>query len=82
VRHRSSFTYVTATSTDGTELTLCRLRYVGSVHHWQVGIYGTSHDDYAESIFPTGLPVGTREDGPRPRVFTNIVGTVAYCPSD
>ncbi len=62
VRHRSPFTYVTATTTEGAELALCRLRYVGSAHDWQVAIYRASHDDYAESIFPSGLPVGTCED--------------------
>jgi hypothetical protein len=62
VRHRGSFTYVEATTTDDSTLRLCRLRYLGSAHHWQVAIYRASHDDYAESIFPTGLPVGTCED--------------------
>jgi hypothetical protein len=33
-------------------LSLCRLRYVGSAHDWQVAIYRASHDDYAESTFP------------------------------
>jgi len=62
VRHRAAFTYVEATTTDGTTLPLCRLRYVGSAHDWQVAIYRASHDDYAESIFPSGLPIGTCED--------------------
>jgi hypothetical protein len=34
-----------------------RLRYVG------FAIYGASHDDYGESVFPTGLPIGTCQDG-------------------
>jgi hypothetical protein len=63
VRHRGPFTYIEATTTtDGTTLPLCRLRYVGSAHHWQVAIYRASHNDYAQSIFPTGLPIGTCED--------------------
>ena len=62
VRHRGTFTYVEATTTDGIHLRLCRLRYLGPAHDWQVAIYRASHDDYAESIFPTGLPIGTCQD--------------------
>jgi hypothetical protein len=61
-RHHGAFTYVEAITDHGTTLRLCRLRYVGSAHHWQVAIYRASHDDYAESVFPTGLPVGTCQD--------------------
>ena len=59
VRHRGVFSYVAATLPDTTMLKLCRLRYVGSAHHWQFAIDRASHDDYDESVFPTGLPVGT-----------------------
>ncbi len=59
VHHRGAFTYVEATTSDDTELKLCRLRYIGSAHDWQVAIYRASHDDYARSIFPNGLPFGT-----------------------
>jgi hypothetical protein len=62
IRHRGVFTYVEATTTDGTGLRLCRLRYLGSAHHWRVAIYRASHDDYQESIFPSGLPIGTCQD--------------------
>jgi hypothetical protein len=62
VRHRGAFTYVEATTDEVTELRLCRLRYVGSAHDWRVAIYRASHDDYAESIFPNGLPIGTCQD--------------------
>jgi hypothetical protein len=48
--------------TDGTTLKLCRLRYVGSASQWQFAIYRASHDDYDESVFFTGLPVGTCQD--------------------
>jgi hypothetical protein len=48
--------------TDATTVKLGRLRYVGSAHRWQFAIYRASHDDYDESIFPTGLPVGTCQD--------------------
>jgi hypothetical protein len=62
IRHRGAFSYVNATLTDTSTLKLCRLRYVGSAHHWQFAIYRASHDDYDESVFPTGLPVGTCQD--------------------
>jgi hypothetical protein len=62
IRHRGNFSYVDATLTDATTFKLCRLRYVGSASQWQFAIYRASHDDYDESIFPTGLPVGTCQD--------------------
>lgn len=63
VRHRGAFTYVaTATATDTASLPLCRLRHIGSAHDWRVAIYLASHDDHQESIFPNGLPLGTRQD--------------------
>jgi hypothetical protein len=62
VRHRGVFSYTEATLTDATALKLCRLRYVGSAHHWQFAIYRASHDDYDESVFFTGLPIGTCQD--------------------
>ena len=62
IRHRRVFSYVDATLADATTLKLCRLRYVGSASQWQFAIYRASHDDYDESAFPTGLPVGTCQD--------------------
>ena len=62
IRHRGVFSYVDATLADATTLKLCRLRYVGSASQWQFAIYRASHDDYDESVFPTGLPVGTCQD--------------------
>ena len=62
IRHRGAFSYIDATLTDATTLKLSRLRYVGSAHDWQFAIYRASHDDYDESVFPTGLPVGTCQD--------------------
>ena len=59
IRHRGVFTYIDAALTDTTTLKLCRLRYVGSASQWQFAIYRASHDDYGESVFPTGLPIGT-----------------------
>ena len=66
VRHRANFTYVDGILPDGTILKLCRLRYVGSAHDWRFAIYRASHNDYQESIFPTGLPTGTCEDATTP----------------
>ena len=34
----------------------------GSASQWQFAIYRASHDDYDESVFFTGLPVGTCQD--------------------
>jgi hypothetical protein len=62
IRHRGNFSYVDATLTDATTLKLCRLRYVGSASQWQFAIYRASHDDYDDSVFTTGLPVGTCQD--------------------
>ena len=62
IRHRGVFSYIDATLTDTTTLKLCRLRYVGSAHDWQFAIYRASHDDYDESVFFTGLPIGTCQD--------------------
>ena len=62
IRHRGNFSYVDAVLTDATTLKLCRLRYVGSASQWQFAIYRASHDDYDESVFFTGLPVGTCQD--------------------
>jgi hypothetical protein len=62
VRADDTFSYVDATLAGATTLKLCRLRYVGSAHQWQFAIYRASHDDYDESIFPTGLPIGTCQD--------------------
>jgi hypothetical protein len=62
VRHRANFSYVDGVLPDGTTLKLCRLRYAGSAHQWGFAIYRASHHDYADSILPTGIPVGTCED--------------------
>jgi hypothetical protein len=57
-----TFSYIDATLTGATTLKLCRLRYAGSAHQWQFAIYRASHDDYDESVFPAGLPIGTCQD--------------------
>ena len=56
------FSYVNATLTDATTLKLCWLHNVGSASQWQFAIYRAGHDDYDESVFFTGLPVGTCQD--------------------
>ena len=62
IRHRGVFSYLDATLNDATTLKLCRLRYIGSAGQWQFAVYRASHDDYDESVFFTGLPVGTCQD--------------------
>ena len=62
VPHRANFSYVDGVLPDGTVTKLLRLRYGGSAHQWGFAVYRASHDDYAESVLPTGLPVGTCED--------------------
>jgi hypothetical protein len=62
VRHRAQFSYIDGLLPDGTTIKLARLRYIGSAHDWRFAIYRASHDDYAESLYPTGLPYGTCED--------------------
>jgi hypothetical protein len=62
IRHRGTFSYIDATLADATTLKLCQLRYDGSARQRQFAIYRASHDDYDESVFPVGLPIGTRQD--------------------
>jgi hypothetical protein len=62
LRHRGAFSYIDGVLHDGTTLKLARLRYRGSAHHWGFAIYRASHDDYEDSLYPTGLPIGTCED--------------------
>ena len=62
VQHRGSFSYVDGVLTDGTTLRLCRLRYTGSAHSWGFAIHRASHQDYEDSILPTGAFAGTPED--------------------
>jgi hypothetical protein len=62
VRFRARFAYIDGRLGDGTTIKLCRLRYGGSAHHWGFAIYRASHDDYEDSILPTGTFVGTAED--------------------
>jgi len=62
VRFRGQFAYVTGQLPDGTELPLCRLRYVGYASTWGFAIYRASHDDYQHNFLPSGQPSGTPEE--------------------
>lgn len=69
LRFRGRFAYVDArTAGDGDEdgdpvvQKLCRLRYSGSAHLWGFAIYRASHDDYDDSVLPSGLPVGSAQE--------------------
>lgn len=62
MRHRAGFAYISGHLADGDPLPLCRLRYAGSASTWGFAIYRASHDDYEDSILPTGAFAGTPED--------------------
>ena len=62
IRHRGRFAYLDAQLPDGDVQPLCRLRYGGSAHRWGFAIYRASHDNYQDSILPTGQPAGTPEE--------------------
>jgi hypothetical protein len=62
VRHRAGFAYITGHLPDGEQLPLCRLRYGRSASIWGFAIYRASHDDYEDSILPTGASTGSPED--------------------
>jgi len=62
VRFRGQFAYVTGKLPDGSELPLCRLRYVGYATTWGFAIYRASHDDYQDNFLPSGQPSGTPEE--------------------
>jgi hypothetical protein len=62
VRFRGAFAYVTGQPPDGDPLPLMRLRYGGSAAHWGFAIYRASHEDYEDSLLPTGHTAGAPED--------------------
>jgi hypothetical protein len=62
VRYRAGFAYVDGDLGDGELLHLCRLRYGGSATRWGFAIYRASHDDYQDSILPSGAFAGTPEE--------------------
>ena len=58
VRWHGQFAYVSGQLPDGTTLRLLRLRYAGSAATWSFAIYRASHDDYENSLLPSGYPAG------------------------
>ena len=62
VTHRAGLAYVTAITTDGEQLRLCRLRYGGSASIWGFAIYRASHNDYQPSMLPSGATAGSPEE--------------------
>ena len=62
IRFRGQFAYITGKLPDGSELPLCRLRYVGYASTWGFAIYRASHDDYQDNFLPSGQPSGTPEE--------------------
>ena len=62
VRFRGKFAYVSGQLPDGQDLPLCRLRYAGYASLWGFAIYRASHDDYQDSILPSGQFAGTPEE--------------------
>jgi hypothetical protein len=62
VRFRGAFAYVSGQSPTGDTLPLMRLRYGGSAARWGFAIYRASHEDYEDSILPTGRFAGTPEE--------------------
>ena len=62
VRFRAGFAYIDGRLADGTTIKLCRLRYGGSASRWGFAMYRASHNDYQDSVLPTGTFTGTAED--------------------
>jgi hypothetical protein len=62
VRFRAGLAHVDGDLGDGDPLPLCRLRYGGSAGRWRFASYRARHDDYQDSILPTGAFAGTPEE--------------------
>jgi hypothetical protein len=62
VRFRGKYAYVAAELPGGLALPLCRLRYAGYASTWGFALYRASHDDYHDSLLPSGQPCGTPEE--------------------
>src|SRR5512134_1324884 len=62
VRFRGHFAYVDGQLPDGEVLPLCRLRYGGYASSWGFAIYRASHDDYQDSVLPSGSAAGSPEE--------------------
>jgi hypothetical protein len=61
VRFRAGLAHLDGNPGDGDPLRLCRLRYGGSASRWRFAIHRASHDDYQDSILPTGALARTPE---------------------
>jgi hypothetical protein len=59
---RANFAYVDGRTADGEVLPLCRLRYGGSASRWGFAIYRAGHEDYEDSVLPSGFTAGEPED--------------------
>jgi hypothetical protein len=59
VRYHGAFACIDGQLPGGITLPLCRLRYAGSATTWGFAIYRASHDDYQDSILPSGYPADT-----------------------
>ena len=68
VRFRGPFAYLQGQLPDGEVLPLCRLRYHGYANEWGFAIYQASHDDYQDSVLPSGQLAANRRRGPRLRL--------------
>ena len=62
VRFRGQFAYVAGHLPSGQTQPLCRLRYGGYASSWGFAIYRASHDDYQDSILPSGQFAGPPEE--------------------
>ena len=62
VRFRGRFAYVSGQLPDGDVLPLCRLRYGGLASSWGFAIYRASHDDYEDTVLPSGDTAGSPEE--------------------
>jgi hypothetical protein len=62
VRFRGTFAYIDGHLPDGTIAPLCRLRYGGSANRWGFAIHRASHDDYQDSILPSGYTADSPEE--------------------
>jgi choline dehydrogenase-like flavoprotein len=62
VRPHGAFAYVSGELAGGTALPLFRLRYTGSASSWGFAVYRASHDDYDNSVLPSGCPFGTPQE--------------------
>ena len=62
VRFHGRFAYITGQLANGERLPLCRLRYGGYASRWGFAIWRASHEDYQDSVLPTGSPAGTPEE--------------------